>query len=173
MQRFAQLPNARVGQGPKLWPYPNPALQKEIDDFLNQYPFLRQDQGYVDFMEYYAGASIYPSDDDEAVNDDELVIDLFGFNDGIALHIVKDEGQIVGKDGFLCFCSTETWDEKVDPDFIIETEFLFDATQKRKPGIYLRSSVRPEAEWFCETFLEWLELLIDKKGKLVQAVKPV
>jgi len=166
MQKFAELPNARVGQGPKRWPYPNPTLQKEIDDFLEQYPFLRRDQGYVDFLENYAGASA-DSSEEETPSADELVVDLFGFNDGIALHIVKDEGSIVSNKGFLCFCHTEVWNPELDPEFIVETNYLFDATEKRPSGIYRANSLNPEAvEWFGATFMEWLELLISKKGKL-------
>ena len=57
MARFATLPGARVGSGPRHPAHPDPSLTERVARFLEEIPALARDQGYVDFMWRYAGAS--------------------------------------------------------------------------------------------------------------------
>lgn len=83
---MSKLGYAAVGRGPKHPESPNLELQKEIDSFLEQYSFLRKDQGYIDFLEYYSGAMVdWPKG--------ELVIAIFGFLEEISFHLIKDGGK--------------------------------------------------------------------------------
>lgn len=198
MQNFGKLNQAAIGQGAKHPTSPDPAKVGLVSEFLDKYPFLRRDQGYVDFLERYAGASVDYSDG-------SLIIHIFGFIEEVSLHLVNDEpftGPLI-KDGFFMFCSTVAksptakntppargalWPKRgvqaetprmfgingVSPAFAIDDEigldYAFDATGRRLRGVYqLISHSQRESEtyeWYCGSFLEWLEELIDKKGQL-------
>lgn len=54
----------KVGRGFKHPSSPRLELQTQTTNFIAEYPFLQQDQGYIDFLEFYAGASFnYPNGD--------------------------------------------------------------------------------------------------------------
>ena len=161
MQNFTELGYVTVGRGPKHPESPSLELQKEIDSFLEQYSFLRKDRGYIDFLEYYSGAMVdWPQG--------ELVIAIFGFLEEISFHLIKDGGEVIDDDGFYAFCTSVV---RVGEGQDIENEsiglgYTFDATGTRRWGVY-RSIGGGECEWYCDSFLEWLEKLIDKKGLLL------
>jgi hypothetical protein len=182
IEKFRGLGNAEIGRGPKSYNPPNLSMLKEIETFLEEYPFLKQDQGYVDFLENYAGAFInWPNE--------ELTIDLFGFDDKVATHIVKEDGFIVDEAGFLCFCDTAPrievnekakLESRLGKEIFFKDQlglqYCFDASGKRQPGIYLTTSYHKNKSfiqfgiWYCETFSGWFEALIEKKGQLLQDV---
>jgi hypothetical protein len=58
VSQFLSLGHAEVGHGPSHPTHPNPALAPLISSFLEQYPLLRKDRGYVEFLDIYAGAHI-------------------------------------------------------------------------------------------------------------------
>ncbi|AFZ27880.1 hypothetical protein Cylst_5903 [Cylindrospermum stagnale PCC 7417] len=161
MQKFTELGYVTVGRGPKHPESPSLELQKEIDSFLEQYSFLRKDPGYIDFLEYYSGAMVdWPKG--------ELVIAIFGFLEEISFHLIKDGGEVIDDDGFYAFCTSVV---RVGEGQDMENEsiglgYTFDATGTRRWGVY-RSIEGGECEWYCDSFLEWLEKLIDKNGLLV------
>ena len=153
MNRFALLKGADVGRGPRHPTTPVPALAKEIKDFFQIYPFLRNDQGYVDFIECYAGAGIS--------REPELIVDIYGFISG-GTHIVKEDGIRLDERGYFAFCTTYL-------DDLGEVGFAFDATGERTSGIYrwiVDEHLQGDYSWYCPNFLEWLERLIKYEGRL-------
>lgn len=170
MKKFSRLDYAAVGKGPKHTESPRLELQQEIDNFLDEHPYLRYDSGYIDFLEYYSGARVdYP--------EGELVIDIFGFLEEIGFHLIKDRfGESdIDEQGYFMFCTTVVQVAKSENSNNEELglDYAFDATGKRASGIY-RVINYGEYEWYCSNFLEWLEKLIDKKGLLLeQFVKQV
>lgn len=161
MTRFTELGFASVGRGPKHPQSPRPELHEEIDNFLSQHPYLRKDNGYIDFLECYAGAMVdWPNG--------ELVIDIFGFSEDVSLHLTQDEGSVIDDEGFYAFCSSVV---RVDKDQESKHEYLglgyaFDSTGTRKWGVYRCIEDEP-CQWYCASFREWLKELIDKKGRLM------
>lgn len=141
-------------QGPRHPTVPRPELAPEIEQFLHTYPFLRQDESYVTYLECYAGACA-------ARFESSFWIEIFGFEHNIALHIVDGEGDVVDEDGFLVFSLIALGD---DPQgHLIEDAFAFDATGKRRRGIYWKKSDEPDYTWLCETFQGWLEKVLNKE----------
>lgn len=161
MKEFSRLEGAEIGRGPKHPSSPDPSLAPEIEEFLNQYPFLRQDRGYVDFLECYAGAWVmWPNLD--------FVVDLFGFAN-VSTHIVKEDGYVVDPTGFLKFCDGLVRIHKgVGHEGVLGQGFAFDATGKRRWGVYrsITDEVESDKYWYCETFLQALAALIETKGNL-------
>jgi hypothetical protein len=164
MEKFLSLEGAKVGRGPRHPVSPHPSLDNEITAFLDQYPFLKRDQGYLDFLECYAGAWIMS---------DNLVIDIFGFTD-VSSHILELEGPVVDTDGYLTICDGEFRAKSLtEKDVTEQLGCGFDATGTRKWGLYRNRGYRSGElgiYWYCETFLEWLEALVDAKGKLPHKV---
>ncbi len=158
---MSKLGYAAVGRCPKHPESPSPELQTEIDSFLEQYSFLLKYPGYIDFLEYYSGAMVdWPKG--------ELVIAIFGFLEEISFHLIKDGGEVIDDDGFYALCTSVV---RVGEGQDMENEsiglgYRFDATGARRWGVY-RSIEGGECEWYCDSFLEWLEKLIDKKGLLL------
>jgi hypothetical protein len=160
MRRFAEeFEGAVVGQGPKHPDSPRPELQSEIDQFLNEYPFLREDAGYVAFLETYAGATV---DSPEGV-----IVVIFGFLLDVGLHITEDEGPLIDDEGFLTFATVQVRTAEGKEGFHEYTDmaFGFDATGERPPGIYRKIDFNPTA-WYCQDFLTWLRLLVENRGRL-------
>ena len=164
VERFLRLPDATVGQGPRHPTEPVPELEAPINDFLEEYPFLCKDTGYVEFLKAYSGAYVlWPGD--------ELVIDIFGFSE-VSSPVISEEYPVIDNEGYLTFCSVLY---RVKPGGGVENiqtlGFAFDATSQRRPGVYRqlvgRESGSPtKTEWYCETFLELFHELIDKQGRL-------
>lgn len=163
MERFASLPGASVGHGPEHPIAPNRALGAEVSAFLVAHPLLLQDQGYVDFLQQYAGASIERHED--------VGVFILGFDTASAVHLVAEDGAPADANGFLTFCmavanvpTTGTWGHS----------FAFDITGARRCGIYRSipdSYRRFQAhghqllyQWDSEDFLQWLSSLIDHDG---------
>lgn len=173
-----------IGYGPKHPSTPDPTLEGIIQEYLGMYPFLRRDQGYIDFLETYAGLNIYR----EAVN---VAVDIFGFCYGISSLIEKtDQGFLwqgessLVEDGFLIVSDAKlVFEEKrehhvsTEPtNNMVGVGFGFDTLGSRPWGVYRKSTVEPSRfrtyyppirdtwYWYCSSFTEWLQILLDTKG---------
>lgn len=158
---LGHLPGAYVGHGPHHPTEPRPELESEISRFLDQYPALRQDDGYLHFLQTYAGVMV--TDPQE-----EIGIDIMGFDPGVA-NLVDLEGPVVDSNGFLviAMCSygimieghLSTW----------EYDFAFDATGTRQGGIYRLVAgdgiILQPFEWHKPNFEEWLVELNARRGR--------
>ena len=146
--KFAKLGHVTIGSGPKNPDFTNAELQKEIDDFLLKYPFLRKDKDYIDFLEYYSGAMLdWPNG---------TLVNIFGFLEDVSLHFTQDVGSIVCEEGYLPFC-----------ELIIVTQqkefakgYSFDATGTKHWGVY-QFTEEEGYTWYCENFLECLNSIIN------------
>jgi hypothetical protein len=94
--RFAALPGALVGSGPRHPSEPDPSIEGRVAGFFTGYPALRRDQGYVDFIWRYAGASrTNPEGTD--------LFDVFGFSNVTADILDDFDESPVDEDGYLYF----------------------------------------------------------------------
>jgi hypothetical protein len=160
MARFSEIGYVTIGRGPKHPFLPNPLLAEQITSLLNEYPFLVQDQGYIDFVECYAGASMnHPAE--------ALMVDIYGFTHASS-HLIELPGSIVDDNGFLMFAGIYWRQDINDPRSLVELDFAFDATGSRVQGVYgYRVGGDNGYQWYCKSFLEWFDLLIVKKGRLL------
>ncbi len=164
LARLGRVGELQLGRGPKHPSEPEPALATDVVQLLAQYPFLRRDPGYVAFLERYAGAVLWR-------DPNLLSLELFGFHPELSTHIVTGPGEII-EHGFFTFCDMvvpRTPEAPfADP---IGLGFGFDATQERRWGVY-RLWGGGEADWYCDTFLEWLEKFIALDGRLIDEARP-
>ncbi len=163
MKRFEALGGTEIGQGPKHSEQPNLIIAPDVRAFLDAYPILKRDPGYVDFLEVYAGASLTWSND-------ALAIDIFGFT-SVSSHLVLADGPLVDGHGFLKFCDSIVRVQASSTGLkdVLGQGFAFDVTGERKWGIY-RSITNDQGEsppiWYCSNFLTWLQMMIETRGKL-------
>ena len=153
MREFARIEGSEVGQGPRHPANSRLELASEIDSFFHVFPFLRRDQGYVDFLECYGGAFI-----EESSN----IVDLYGFL-SISTHIVREDGFRLDDKGYFSFCT-------VLLNSTQEFGFAFDATQERRSGVYcwiINDRLEVQYHWCNINFLDWLNTLILSKGRLL------
>jgi len=163
VERFSQIPGATVGQGPQHPEHPDKTISRRLSEFLSDYPFLHTDPHYVEFLEKYAGAY---SEDEQATQ----LIEILGFFDP-SIDIVEIEGSVIDRDGYLIFarCVYHIEDEKGLHD-TQEHDFAFDASGKRKPGVYRHyshfGSTDEGYEWMYTDFAAWLADLVTQDGRL-------
>lgn len=179
IENISQIEDAEVsiGYGPKHPVHPQSDLTTIVTELFSRYPFLKKDQGYVEFMETFSGMYIYRPKVD-------ISLHIFGFtNVSLQIHkvdenfLLQGEKPIIEK-GFLGFCDADLFKE--DPPVggiktlanTIGTGFAFDATGQRKWGIYRAKNILEfeaiEMYWYCNTFLEWLDCLLRDKGNLAE-----
>ena len=173
---ISQIGETQVGRGPKHPMHPNAELAEIVEAYFQRYPFLKQDQGYVDFMESYAGLFVYRPEYG-------LAIDVFGFAEVSSdLVLFGDDFFFQGEndileDGFLAFCDATFMPEGVAPADIsifdlLGGGFAFKIDGKGVLGIYLAivspgtGSDAVEYEYYCSAFLKWLEILLESQGWL-------
>ncbi len=131
-------------------------LQREIDGLLESYPFLEKDSDYVAFLRRYAGALLVR-------DEDGFLLSFFGFSHDIGIHITEGPGDPV-EDNCLIFC-----DMIVPIGEAKETcavAYGFAATDDLRWGIY-RFINGDEGGWCCQSFVEWLHLVIKTRGRLL------
>jgi hypothetical protein len=169
MRRFAELPGATVGHGPQHPRNPEPRLTEEVEHFLQMYPALGRDAGYVGFLYRYAGAGI---DNEERYE----IVDVFGFTDASG-HICELEGPVVDNQGFLVFAQVIR--HTIEDGRLLDTEeydYAFDVQGNREPGVYWLCSKTSVPESMdpvtraCgfaptgEDFLGWIARVVDGQG---------
>ncbi|MEV4759057.1 hypothetical protein AB0J86_28725 [Micromonospora sp. NPDC049559] len=163
MDRFCRIPGARAGRGPRHPRDPDPAPAARLTEFLDTYPSLRSDRGYVAFLERYGGAAIEGGDD-------RPLVDVLGFSDA-STGLLEMDGPVVDDDGFLLFA--QYVHHRIEGGKLLDTEeqdFAFDTTGERKPGVYRLFSSRrvsdDDFDWYAEDFLSWLDRLVRQDGIL-------
>lgn len=138
---------------------PDTRIAREVEEFLDRYPFLRRDPGYVAFLQCYAGAGL--------TSQGELrSLDIYGFSDEVTLHITRGEGDVV-ENGLLTFADLLL---RLDPGHGAQVKsvgcgFGFPESSDARWGVYRITEDR--SEWYCETFCEWLRQAIVKRGRLM------
>lgn len=156
MAQFAQFKGAQVGYGPCHPTHPNLSIAGDIASFVEHYSFLQHDTDYISFLEIFAGARILSPQS-------SWMVDILGFADVCAL-MTAPEGEIVDEEGVLLF-SYIVLEER--PAGSQQISFGFDATQQRRPGVYrTMAEYAYQWQWYCPSFLIWLERLIQYQGRL-------
>lgn len=127
MIRFAALPDARVGAGPRHPTNPDPALEERVARLFAEVPALTRDQGFVDFMWRYAGASRgNPNGSD--------VFEIFGFSAAASTYDEFEE-PLIGDDGSFMFA--EAIHEKPgEPLDVYTVGFAFNVDPGRQWAVY-------------------------------------
>lgn len=163
INRFTQAGPTTIGNGPRHPISPNPKSLPDIREYFATYPMLRQDQGYVDFLECYSAATA------DGWLDEKVFIHIYGFDTNITVHLnATAEVPPDKKLGFMpiAYLQIIKKTQRFDDGYI----YNYDITGKRPFGIYQRiDSTELELEsndyeWYCDSFLGWLEDIIDKKG---------
>lgn len=161
MQRFAQVGSTTIGKGPKHPTSPNSESLPEIEKYFASHPILKQDQGYVDFLECYSAASA------DGWLDGKIFIHIFGFDTNITSHLGgPDEWIFDTEKGFCSFAYIQIPKPHLVDD---GCAYSFDITGLRSWGVYKSSDTGDivyDYEWYCGSFLEWLEDIIEKQGLL-------
>lgn len=163
IEKITQIEGAEIdiGRGPKHLSNPNLELLQVTESYLRTFPFLKQDPSYVDFMEQYSGFCIYRENPYLAINGlgfanvlEEVAGEFLAFG----------ESSIV-EDGFLTFCDADISH--------VGITFAYDVTGQKRWGIYRTKEIIEDAPiewyWYCETFSQWLEIMIGSKGLVPQS----
>lgn len=161
--RFEQIPGARVGRGLEHPTRPDASEAGRLEEFLSNYPFLRADSSYEEFLRKYGGAYVENEDVTQ-------IIDILGFSN-VSTDIIEMDGSIVNSDGYLLFaqCIYHIMSERGLKD-TQEHDFAFDATGEREPGVYRlygdSEQDLNEFEWQYDNFANWLAYLVAQDAKL-------
>lgn len=150
IERLSHLGYVETGMGPQHPSSPILQIEPEINNFLEHYPTLARDEGYVNFLEIYAGLGF------EAYAG-ELILNIFGFDPAVALHILEGEGEVVDEQGFLTFASLtvpSVGKYKVANQEYVGIGFAFDTTSNRQPGVY-RGTPETGYLYYRPSFLDW------------------
>lgn|SRR5574341_1603885 len=161
MTDFARLEYAMIDFGPKHPTNPVPELQREIDEFFSEYPILRRDKGYVAFLETYSAAAVFWPNQ-------ELVIQIYGFSEEMTEHLLYPDEPLLEQGRFLRFAEVMIEEE----EDVVGLSFAWEVTGQHSPGVY-RQLRQGGADWkttpytlYASTFLNWLEEIVTKNGRL-------
>lgn len=162
MADLARIPGARIGRGPRHPSQPDATAGEKLREFLAEYPAVRTDPGYVEFLECYGGAYLENEDVSQ-------IVDILGFTDA-STQMYEMDGPIVDEDGFLLFAQC-VYHIEVDGRLVDtqEYDFAFDVTGGRESGVYGLFSARAvrdnRFEWHSDDFLSWLAQLVRTGGR--------
>ena len=139
-------------------------LLLDVAGFLDMYPFVRRDQGYVDFLSHYGGALV--GDEYDAIS-----LGIYGFSDQFGPYLL--EPPVIDDEGFLTFADLlVTIESEQGDEEEVEMAFSFDATGMRRWGVYRRFIDEPDY-WYAHTFMELLEDILKRnRGLLEQKHEP-
>lgn len=139
----------------------NVTLQFILEEVYDQYPFLKKDADYTDFLECYGGLSY-------SQQKDLLSLDLFGISDEVSTHLLYGPGEAITSDGVFTFCSIALVRdlENPRPDMMQGLGFGFETTGERKWGVYRCFDSEPY-HYYCNNFLEWLDRFVTNSRQLV------
>lgn len=162
VSRLERIPGALAGRGPRHPESPDLSIEDQLVQFLDTYPILRRDAGYVEFLEKYAGAMIKNPDETQ-------IVDVLGFSD-VSTGMLEMDGPVVDEHGFLLFaqCIFHIIVEGRLVD-MYEYDFAFDTSEEGRPAVYrcsatLRSQGEPYV-WYADGFCSWLVELVDQDGR--------
>src|SRR6266542_4038675 len=128
------------------------AFQAELERLLAEFPFVARAQDWLEFLRRFGGGMWSRASDG-------LSLGLYGFSHDVTMHILDGPGDPVG-DGILLFGDISL------PTGGVELAFGFEATGERRWGVY-RFVDGGDPEWYCESFHEWLERLVEREGRLL------
>jgi hypothetical protein len=153
-----------VHGGPRHPEYPNPSFADQIAQVFEAYPKLRKYHDFVDFLEMYVGAIIiYPDNSvDAAING------VWDYTEHLLEDTALEENKYMRFASIMLHPSAEGQ--------IRGIHFAFDISDAGQ-GIYRSANYndakaqfgmrRTPYEWYCDTFIEWLEKFVAADGRLI------
>jgi hypothetical protein len=153
MARFAVLPGARVGSGPRHPTHPDPALEERVAQFFDELPALSRDPGYVDFMWRYAGASR----SDAARRD---FFEIYGFSDA-APTFDEFEEPMVDDDGSFMFAEAVVHERRSGRLDTYSVGFAFNVDQTREWAVYSAVQEKSVERPFTKRLRSFTEFLAE------------
>ncbi|GEM_PF-5542114 len=164
ISRLSKLEYSLVHGGHRHSEFPNQDVIDEIKQVFETYPKLTKDSGFVDFLEMCSGAIIiYP--------DDSIDVSIYGVWD-YSGDILSDTERIGER--FLPFAGI-MFHPPIKESDLKSLSFAFDISSDDL-GVYRRANYADELiersqlsnyTRYCDTFLDWLERLINTKGRLI------
>lgn len=180
VERLLKMPGTELGYGPEHPLLPRPEIGVMIEPFLAEYPFLERFTDYVRFLKAYAGASAGGAlvDGPGVCDRDYVFLSVYGLCEANDRFLERHEFKVVDDRGFYGFCELHYRyrphkDGQRITDGVFAAEFCLDATGRRKEGVYVecmldgsREMGTGECFWFCNSFTQWLEQLVDHQGRM-------
>jgi hypothetical protein len=159
VERLGRMPGGRVGRGPRHPRSPDPSVEPRVREFLQAYPPLGQDAGYVEFLEKYAGVIVQDPGETR-------ILDILGFS-GVSTDMIEMDGPVVDENGFLVFAQCLYYPDKGLHD-MHEHDFAFSVAGERRPGVHRHQSTLdrtvPGFTWYVDDFTAWLRDLLAHDG---------
>jgi hypothetical protein len=159
--RFAALPGARVGFGPRHPTNPDPALADKVARLFDEIPALTRDRDYVNFMWRYAGISRRNGDDTD-------FFDIFGFSSA-AVNFDEFEEPLIEDDGSFMFAEAvvhEGFPQRLDTYTV---GFAFNVDPDREWAVYraTQQTYGPEERFsrYLNSFLDFLADAVERGGR--------
>jgi hypothetical protein len=170
MNRFLTIGEAFAGHGPGHPDTPNNDSYSRIQAFLKRFPRLLRDQGYVEFLWNYCGASLYYPEEMEGA--EQWVTWLPGLIQGDRRFIpFTEQGYVGDPDGFLMVAQLIHQVSKV------ELQFGYYVAGEDRPGLHrmiyrgsVHESHRGEAtrDWYCDSFAVWLGRFLELQERIFE-----
>lgn len=165
MVKFSKIEGATVGRGYKHPTHPAPELEADTKAFFAEHPFLQSYPDYIAYLECYAGAFVYKG------NDEMPILDFFGLSN-VSTHLISEDGPLINDKGYMTFFDSLI----IQDQELMGQAFAFDSTGTKRFGIYRyligddaiigKGTIIKPCQWYCEDFLDWLEVLIITKGQM-------
>ena len=157
IRRLGLLPGAIVGRGPCHPTSPDSTIKARLGEFYENFPSVRRDNGYVEFQEKYAGATV----DDPRRG---MYLDILGFSDA-STDIMELEEPVVDPDGFVLFAECLYHGTIDDASDMYEHDLAFNV---RSQGVYCKTStINTRSHGYrshTDNFAAWLRNLTDCDG---------
>ncbi|MFI7742534.1 hypothetical protein [Kocuria rhizosphaericola] len=163
MTRFADVRGSSIGRGPLHPTSPDPGPGPRIARFLDTYPRLRRDAGYVEFLQKYAGASIENEDLSQ-------IVDILGFSDA-STDMEELDGPVVDRNGFLMIGeAVYHLRDGIRNVGTLEHAFAYQVADEQARGLFhslvSEKHPTPAFSFAFPSFENWLEDLIARDGWL-------
>lgn len=165
VKKLSRIEYVEIGKGYKHSTSPNLALRDDCNKFFAEYPTLREDKDYVEFMEVYAGAIIdHPNE--------VIMVDIYGLLSDLTVNVLYPDESLIEKKKFFRFGEVAYVPIDSKRKDGLSASFAFDLTDASS-GIYKRREIYQTDyktvpyEWYCASFIEWFEKLVMTSGKLI------
>ncbi|MDB4965523.1 MAG: hypothetical protein JWN44_1212 [Myxococcales bacterium] len=133
---------------------------EEVVRLVTRYPFVKRATDWLEFLRVYGGGMM-------TRERDMLSVGLYGFSDDVSLPILDGPGEPI-ECGCLLFGDVVLPKERIDgyTEDTISLGFGLDSTGARPWGVY---RVRDrQSHWYCSSFIEWMERLVQRGGRLIE-----
>ncbi len=155
MRQLSQLHGASIGRGPKhpdlIAEHRISQMNYEIAKFFEVYPGASSDQGYQEFLYFYAGGLI---------ERDDFLLHIWGPDEEFAENYVWED--VLFDPAHYCpFCCIKIGNTgRIDYGFAKHLVGVYQATESVQNEIRII--------WYCDSFSEWLRFVVIDINKVLQ-----